>query len=478
MEADYNHMAQHFEPILYPLGWAYKLLQMHLDPFELLMVAQALLQGACCICFLTLALSTTTPLLISGGSFWIFGLSYFSFWGVISAQTFEFHPVALGMSFSFLAVLANLKNSKMAFFYWIISTLCGEMFLVVGAVGIGLTLALSSKLSLRALALPIGFLCGCCALLAYLTYLAPKLRTDGQLSSLLGRYASLGASPQEILRNLIVNPPLVFQVLFTKEKILFAAKIAVIFLPTLSWLILKFVTRKRQKVRSFGALINEGTLFLAAGVFAVAAPLAKIYLSQAETYLVTRHHYLADVVPGLCLILASILIYFSGAIQKFDIQGTAQKIGCILLSFVGLAFHVYKNFQLSEFAPRSWIKNILDHHSTHLPLESRLVLNSIDSSKSIYSDTFGFSHIISKRRFYYTEFTNDSVYKKHGYPDYLLLVYNPPKKAAGGAALHKSIDKTESGDLIIATTNERYKLQRALLGQTKYGIHIFQRMSP
>lgn len=475
MERDYNHMAQHFEPILYLIGWLYAPFQGLLLPFTLLMTLQAICQA---IVGLVLLRSNLSNMSLMGSEHRIvFAICYFFFWGVISAQTFEFHPVTLGMSIAAIAVVFNLQQSSLAILFWVLSALCGEMFLVIAPVGTGLSLALKTQHRFRSILPLLGFFVGCAFLFGYLGFLAPAIRGDGQQSSLLGRYADLGSTPMEIVLNLIKNPAIVLPIIFTKAKTIFLAKVLLFFLPAVLWLATNIVLGTKQPSALSTPHKKLSALLFGTGCLAALVPLAKIILSNAETYLITRHHYLADVMPGLCLILAATLCnsnQYTFKLELFKKRYLGVLAVCIL---IGGASFIRLNLQLSEFEPLNIYKNIRNDAETILPQSSREALIAIDRRHSVYADTFGFSHLISSRRYYYTEFTHSSVYLKNGYPDYLILVFRPQSKAPGGYALHSSLEEQAPGLMRLSGSSELYRFEQKLPGQTDYGINIFRRVS-
>lgn len=475
LESDYNHLAQHFEPILYPLGWVYRLVHNYVAPYVLLMLSQSALQAACVIRARKLFLESKDQ--VFQRHILIFTFSYLGFWGVVSAQTFEFHPVTLGMSFAFLAVLEHSKRSNKAGLYWILSSLCGEMFLVLMPVGLGLTFLLNSHFRLRHKLLTqlLCFIFGCGLLYVYLSLMAPLLRDDNMQSSLLGRYAHLGTTHREILYNLFLKPKLVFQTIFSLEKVFFIAKVGIFLIPMLLFFVQMKIWIKRKVQNNQFKPSDDSILFLFAGMIALSVPMAKILLSQSETYLITKHHYLADVTPALCLILVGTVNSVPNEPKGEFVISSQRVIFHFIAKAMIVCLCVAVNFRISEFTPVESGRSFKNDFKLRFPSGSFEKLKTIDRSFSIYSDTFGMSHLLSSRRSYYTEFTNPSVYSKSGYPDLLVLVFPYPKIAAGGYALQHKLETRGTSFLFIKDTQVSYELSGRHSGQTTYGISFYRK---
>jgi len=446
-----------------------------LEPYLLLMILQILMQVACIFKARQIASeSASSP---STAYIPTLVFSYCSFWGVISAQTFEFHPVALGMSLAFLGLLENIRASKKAIFYWILTIFCGEMFLIVAPTGIAITLLLKSHLKLRdkIVIQALCFALGAVLFLAYLTKFAPSFRSDNLQSSLLGRYAHLGETHVKIIKNIIFAPNLIWHTIFTSKKILFLAKIAIFFVPLV---LLIFSSRQMRRCMHKNKTTDDlklPILLLTGGVTALAGPLAKILLSNSDTYLATKHHYLADIMPSLCLVFISFAVLsFKGIAQTqvtATIDSTQNTIRYSIFGLITLAI----NFQISDFKPLDSLKSFSIDYDKMIPARSFKQLCNLGREFSLYSDTFGLAHILSSRRNFYSEFTHRNVYTKNGYPDLLVLVFPIPDKAEGGYALRGQLETRGTRFIFVQNSEIKYEMTAKIAGQTENGISIYRK---
>jgi hypothetical protein len=133
------------------------------------------------------------------------------------------------------------------------------------------------------------------------------------------------------------------------------------------------------------------------------------------------------------------------------------------------------NFQISDFRPIDLFRAFKRDYNYRFPDESFQRIKKIAPDLSVYSDTFGMSHLLSSRRHYYTEFTHPHVYSKNGNPDLLILVFPVPEKAGGGHAFHNRIETRGTNLVFVQNTAVAYELKEHFSGQTLHGVSIYRK---
>ncbi|MEY4066142.1 MAG: hypothetical protein RIR26_2350, partial [Pseudomonadota bacterium] len=191
-----------------------------------------------------------------------------------------------------------------------------------------------------------------------------------------------------------------------------------------------------------------------------------------------EHHYLADAIPGLALIALSLIF-----LLDFHDSPDAN---------AGMSNHSVHNYYLflmfMSVSLTSWprgfdfldvVKNVRANAAHAIPPELSNWISGLPKNVSIYSDTLGMSHLMSQRRYYYTEFTRDSVYQRNGAPEVLALVFPLRDKPVPGHSFHSWLRKEGLSRLIVEFGSARgtvYEFDRTISGQSDGGVRIFRRI--
>ena len=307
--------------------------------------------------------------------------------------------------------------------------------------------------------------------------MAPSFRVGTEGQQHLGRYAHLGGSAPQILKTIFTNFTVVLQTLFQGEKQVFFYRILLFFVPVFIHMICVFVLVMNLKTKIVFRLEGFRLLVIAA-VLVLAAPLGKIFLSNSPTYLNPENHYMADAMPGLLLLALGFLnLTDLNFVEGQSPRGSPSLpwLYAFVLLFVSVqVVSRHRGFDFVHVA-----ESVEEKGNQTFPLELRDWLHSLPKEASIFSDTLGMSHIMSQRRYYYTEFTQDSVYQRNGPPDVLALVFPISDVLKPNHSLSSWLLKRGESGLEIAlgsTRGTRYELEQVLKGQTENGVHIYRKV--
>lgn len=415
-----DHMGVHFQPILYLLAGLHSWLPK--TPIYLFLLACQLLSALMVPALiwigprrplLSLGPVDTQPLL------YFLGLSVLSYWGVSAAIRFDFHPETMGAFFSIAAVIALAQGREvLAWALLVLAAGCGELFCVTSLV-MGATFAVLMKETDKIrwwhwLWIPGALVLGMRALDLYQSR-GHVIFGRSQTFSVFSRYA-LGSSLGEIFRNIISQPLIALETIFGHSKGLFLLCLVTIFTGPLLCLVMREHRWSKHESPVSGVLV-----LVLGGLTALAAPLGKVLLGQAETYLTRSNHYIADMMPGLSLLLiAGYLVSLSP--QRSWRRGLGA-VAPVVLTLIIISVNTLPTAPDTR-SGRELAALFVDRKEIY-PRDLRTALRQIPVDASVYVNTLQVLNELSGRQRLYTSFSPKSLFNSDMMPDYAVLGWPP-----------------------------------------------------
>lgn len=400
-----DHMGVHFQPILYPLGWIYGLLEDWCPAYQYLMIIQIF--AFMMLFFVSYRAKTIFEL-------W-FMVSCAAFWGVFATTRFEFRPETLGVVFSLVSVLNYSRGHRYrALIHLWFSAACGELFFVSSMVLSALIISAEFKKSVKLFVIIFGFLGGVICLSFYQNH-AVNIFGRSPIFNILERYP-LGGSVFEIIKVALVHPTQVMALAFTPGKLIYVAALALIAAgPIASWWLLRPYANDTTSCK-------KGLSMITAGIFAIIPGLGKIILSNYTPYTSFDKHYAADLMPGLFFLTYGLYCLLgvknSDAWQKVRPSTLFIYLLCVVaVSCVPVYSQLLEINQTLLYGK---------HANAIFPNELRQTLRSLGRDKIIFANTGGVYAELSQNINFISPFTIEHITNRLGLtPDILVLGWPP-----------------------------------------------------
>lgn len=502
----YNHMALHWHPLLYPLGWLYIPMQTLMPAYVFLMGIQALSGGLVVYASFTHAnheKSLLQQCRLPASTDRFIGLMMLTFWGILSAGRFEFHPVTVGGFVGMSGVLLVLKGRlRLGTAMLSFCMLCGEMFLASIPCLLAFVWAHTWRPRAFMAALSAAFLLGLGWLLLYLKVFNGLFLQPGQvLPTLISRYRTLGNSVGELLLSPFARTEAFVEVVFSWQHLQYMGYLSLLFLPPLLiWILTWIMARWSGEARSWptnhptnrptqwqthrqNALRNQTqtqkglddskqrlqAYAFAAACLPASGSLAKIMLSDYAAYASTQHHYTADLLPALFLgWFAFLSACLGGAKQSMTRQRLLSNPYVYVLAMTLVSMPVSLN-------GRATYKQWKQRHDV-FPTALREKLRTLPKGSLVYTNNMQVASPLSDRYTLTTQLTRH--YRGKVMPDYLVMGWPPRHGVSRTSTKHfsQSFEHLPDGRIVsrYRGTDARYDLLQHFEAKLPGGIWIWK----
>lgn len=157
------------------------------------------------------------------------------------------------------------------------------------------------------------------------------------------------------------------------------------------------------------------------GLTALAALLGKVLLGQAETYLTRSNHYIADMMPGLSLLL--IAGYLVSLSPQRSLRRGLGAVAPVVLTLIIISVNTLPTAPDTR-SGRELAALFVDRKEIY-PRDLRTALREIPVDASVYVNTLQVLNELSGRPRLYTSFSPKSLYDGDMMPDYAVLGWPP-----------------------------------------------------
>jgi hypothetical protein len=400
-----HHLSNHFEIIIFPLGWIYSVFQDAMPPYIFLYAVQ--LGANLMLLFLAGYILYKRQQDVQAMSFGVATVLVVSHAGFIGANRFEFHPPTFGLTLIILSLgLAVLHRPISASLIALLSGTCGEMFTIVGPTCSALffSQSLHRPRIHRALGL-LGFILGFTLLLLYYKKIKFLFATTGHHTDFVTeRYGIFGSSVVDLIMAPFLRPDLFFREVFESRKMFFVAKLLIPIVCAFSLLLL-FCKGSRLRKSIAEVLRSSWVQF---GFLIMLAPLAKILMSDYAPYLRHDVHYSADILPGILLITFGVLV-------------VALPLQRSLPRWIDPLILVVCSMEASMGSVNLFEKPFTEKFVTN---ELRNYIRQLGPQVSVYSDNDTLSAELAGRDSYYGPFSDQNL-DPIQFPEILFLSWPP-----------------------------------------------------